>query len=77
MKQTAGRSAKSYRESGWKIQVHLNTIKKELTKMVVHHKVKKIHTENHSTSTIRHQSNVEALDAKLFLCKIHLQMCIR
>jgi hypothetical protein len=31
--QTAGRSAKSYRELGRKIQVHLNTVKKYLTKM--------------------------------------------
>jgi hypothetical protein len=37
-KQTAGRSAKSYRELGWKIQAHHYTVKKHLTKMGVHHK---------------------------------------
>jgi DNA-binding transcriptional regulator YhcF (GntR family) len=40
-KQTAGRSAKSYRELGWKIQVHHNTVKKYLTKIRVHRKAKK------------------------------------
>jgi hypothetical protein len=40
-KQTAGRSAKSYRELGWKIQVHLKTVKKYLTKIGVHRKTKK------------------------------------
>jgi hypothetical protein len=37
---------------------------------------KKISTKNHSTSTIRHESLIEAPDAKLFLCKIDRQMCI-
>jgi DNA-binding CsgD family transcriptional regulator len=37
-KQTAGRSAKSYRELGRKIQVHHNTVKKYLTKIGVHRK---------------------------------------
>jgi hypothetical protein len=39
--QTAGRSAKSYLELGWKIQVQHITVKKYLTKMRVHHKAKK------------------------------------
>jgi DNA-binding transcriptional regulator YhcF (GntR family) len=39
-KQTAGRSAKSYRELGRKIQVHHKTVKKYLTKMEVHCKAK-------------------------------------
>jgi hypothetical protein len=50
-KQTAGRSAKSYRELGWKIQVHLNTVKKYLTKIGVHRKTKK----SASKSTARQQ----------------------
>jgi DNA-binding transcriptional regulator YhcF (GntR family) len=40
-KQTAGRNVKSYRELGWKIQVHHNTVKKYLTKMGNHRKAKK------------------------------------
>jgi hypothetical protein len=43
-KQTAGRSAKSYRELGRKIQVHHNTVKKYLTKMGIHREAKKIRT---------------------------------
>jgi hypothetical protein len=39
-KQTAGRSAKSYRELGRKIQVHHKIVKKYLTKMGVHRKAK-------------------------------------
>jgi hypothetical protein len=34
-----------------------------------------ITTLSKSTSTIRHQSQVEAPDAKKILCKIDLQMC--
>jgi hypothetical protein len=40
-KQTVGCSAKSYRELGQKIQIHQNSVKKYLTKMVVHRKAKK------------------------------------
>jgi DNA-binding transcriptional regulator YhcF (GntR family) len=40
-KQTAGCSAKSYRELGQKIQVHHKTVKKYFTKMKVHRKAKK------------------------------------
>jgi hypothetical protein len=42
-KQTAGRSAKSYRELGRKIQVHHNTVKLYMTKMRVHCKEKNPH----------------------------------
>jgi hypothetical protein len=55
-KQTAGRSAKSYRELGQHIQVHHNTVKKYLTKMSVHRKAKMSAPQNHSTSTICHKS---------------------
>jgi DNA-binding transcriptional regulator YhcF (GntR family) len=41
-KQTAGRSAKSYRELGRKIQAHHNTVKKYLKKMEVHRKTQKL-----------------------------------
>jgi hypothetical protein len=68
-KQTAGRSAKSYHELGWKIQVHHNTLKKYLTKMGVYRKAKKSAPsklqQNYSiTSTIRHQSWRKLFSAK-------------
>jgi hypothetical protein len=55
-KQTAGRSAKSYRELGRKIQVHHNTVKKYLTKMGVHRKAKK----SAPKTTVRQQSVIKA-----------------
>jgi hypothetical protein len=77
-KQTAGRSAKSYSELERKTQVQHNTDKnkKYSKQMGVHRKAKKsarfnVRIKIHSTSKIRH----EAPDAKLFLCKIDLQMC--
>jgi hypothetical protein len=60
-KQTVGCSGKSYRELERKILVHHNTVKKYLRKMGVHCTAKK------SAPKI-------TLDAKLFLCKIDLQM---
>jgi hypothetical protein len=67
-KQTAGRSAKLYRELGLKIKVHHNTVKKYLTKMRVHRKAKKFTPK--TTSTIRHQNQVEprALFSKIMAC---------
>jgi DNA-binding transcriptional regulator YhcF (GntR family) len=53
---TTGRSAKSYRELGQKIQVHHNTVKKYLTKMGVHHKTKK----SAPKTTARQQSVIKA-----------------
>jgi hypothetical protein len=55
-KQTVGRSAKSYRELGRKIQVHHNTVKKYLTKMGVHRKAK----NSSPKTTARQQSVIKA-----------------
>jgi hypothetical protein len=65
----------SYRKLDQKIQIHYNTVKKFLTKNGSPPQSQKIRTLNHSASTIRHQSWVEAPDAKLFLYKIDLQIC--
>jgi hypothetical protein len=55
-KQTAGRSAKLYRELGRKIQVHHDTDKKYLTKMRVHRKAQKPPPK----TTARQQSVIKA-----------------
>jgi hypothetical protein len=55
-KQTAGPSAKSYREFGWKIQVYHNTVEKYLTNMGVHRKGKK----SAPKTTARQQTLIKA-----------------
>jgi hypothetical protein len=55
-KQTTGRTAKSYRELGQKIQVHHNTVKKYLTKIEVHCKAQ----ESPPKTTTRQQSVIKA-----------------
>jgi hypothetical protein len=71
-KQIAGCSARTYRELGRKIQIHHNTVNKYLTKIDGHCKAKKSAPK---TTVIRHQSYVDATDAKLFLCKIVFWEC--
>jgi DNA-binding transcriptional regulator YhcF (GntR family) len=51
-----GRSAKSYRELGRKIQIHHNTVKKYLTKMEVRRKAK----ESAPETTARQQFVIKA-----------------
>jgi hypothetical protein len=74
-KQTAGRSAKSYHELGWKIQVHHGTVKNYLTKMRVHRKAQKP-----PPKTIARQQSVIKASVKLlaqnFLSAKSIYKCV-